>query len=347
LVCRSWEEKKVAPGGRAQQIDLAAYVSEKGTAQQQKQPSKLMLQNATDGRLVVTGLEGCFWDKETSERAVSFLEEIACNAKLQIVLCCEVDPRPYLTLIWVDADKDVEAAEAEGKGTKKKRNIETLPYRWNNLLSTFDVVGGHRLMVAPSLGGTETCQRKVKDLIECEYRGPWHDELKQTIDELIPPSGTPVETPTAHEIKEQLASKAWPAYRRVWLALAREEKLLLVHLSRGRLVNMSNERVLLSLAMSRLVKMAPYPQIVTPSFELFIRRAETDKTIAAWEEKAGMGLWSVIRIPFFAVILLGVMFLAVTTPESFQALLAIVATATAGIPLILRAFSGVGGSRAG
>ncbi|AWZ02863.1 hypothetical protein RHODOSMS8_03355 [Rhodobiaceae bacterium] len=341
------DEKKVAPGGRAQQIDLAAYVSEKGTAQQQKQPSKLMLQNATDGRLVVTGLEGCFWDKETSERAVSFLEEIACNAKLQIVLCCEVDPRPYLTLIWVDADKDVEAAEAEGKGTKKKRNIETLPYRWNNLLSTFDVVGGHRLMVAPSPGGTETCQRKVKDLIECEYRGPWHDELKQAIDELIPPSGTPVETPTAHEIKEQLASKAWPAYRRVWLALAREEKLLLVHLSRGRLVNMSNERVLLSLAKSRLVKMAPYPQIVTPSFELFIRRAETDKTIAAWEEKAGMGLWSVIRIPFFAVILLGVMFLAVTTPESFQALLAIVATATAGIPLILRAFSGVGGSRAG
>ncbi len=341
------DEKKVAPGGRAQQIDLAAYVSEKGSAQQQKQPSKLMLQNATDGRLVVTGLEGCFWDKETSEKAVSFLEEIACNAKLQIVLCCEVDPRPYLTLIWVDADKDVEAAEAEGKGTKKKRNIETLPYRWNNLLSTFDVVGGHRLMVAPSPGGTETCQRKVKDLIECEYRGPWHDELKQTIDELIPPSGTPVETPTAHEIKEQLASKAWPAYRRVWLALAREEKLLLVHLSRGRLVNMSNERVLLSLAKSRLVKMAPYPQIVTPSFELFIRRAETDKTIAAWEEKAGMGLWSVIRIPFFAVILLGVMFLAVTTPESFQALLAIVATATAGIPLILRAFSGVGGSRAG
>jgi len=118
-------------------------------------------------------------------------------------------------------------------------------------------------------------------------------------------------------------------------------------ISRGRLVNMSNERVLLSLAKSRLVKMAPYPQIVTPSFELFIRRAETDKTIAAWEEKAGMGLWSVIRIPFFAVILLGVMFLAVTTPESFQALLAIVATATAGIPLILRAFSGVGGSRAG
>ena len=287
-------------------------------------------------RMLITGLESSLSDRKTSQRAADCMEHLLEDSSLQVVLFCSVDPRPKL---MAQRQTGTEISDDE-------ESVEVLSARWESILSKFDVIAGGRFVASSprvTFGQPQgnSSAHNVFDDLEREANGPWRDDLRNVISDL----GTKLSAISRQDLIDQLVSTARPIYRLIWLALSTEEKLMLVHLARGKLANMRNDRVLSSLIKSRILTMDPYPRIATPSFEWFVRQAESEQTIAAWEKRSGLGAWAFIRLPFFAVIILGVMFLGVTAPQVFQSLSAIIVGAMAGVPLIVRLIASVGVGR--
>lgn len=147
---------------------------------------------------------------------------------------------------------------------------------------------------------------------------------------------------TDRDVIELVALHGEVHYRKAWEYCTREERLALYHLAQGKLINMSNHRVVEHLLRRGLVVFEPEPRIKSVSLTEFILNAELAGRMEAWAAEAAEGLWQSLRVPIFVVLMLVVAWIAYSSGDAFQAVVALVATSVAVIGQALRLLGMVG-----
>ncbi|MBL8271818.1 MAG: hypothetical protein JNL55_35800 [Steroidobacter sp.] len=140
-------------------------------------------------------------------------------------------------------------------------------------------------------------------------------------------------------------------HHRIWKLCCRSERVLLYELARGRLANPRNVATIQALLTRGLLKLDPWPKIADPSFESFVRTAESNDDVAQWQQDAtqgaGKGWRSTVTAVLLIVLLLAVIWFSWSAGDKFKVVSAIVAGAVAFLGQIGQAFnfvrSGPGG----
>lgn len=141
---------------------------------------------------------------------------------------------------------------------------------------------------------------------------------------------------TDRDVIELVALHGEVHFRKAWEYCTREERLALYHLAQGKLINMANHRLVEHLLRRGLVVFEPEPRIKSVSLMEFIRNAELPGRMEAWAAEAAEGLWQSVRVPFFVVLMLVVAWIAYSSGDALQAVVALVATSVAVIGQALR-----------
>lgn len=141
---------------------------------------------------------------------------------------------------------------------------------------------------------------------------------------------------TDRDVIELVALHGEIHYRKAWEYCTREERLALYHLAQGKLINMANHRVIEHLLRRGLVVFEPEPRVKSVSLTEFILNAELPGRMEAWAAEAAEGLWQSVRVPFFVVLMLVVAWIAYSSGDAFQAVVALVATSVAVIGQAVR-----------
>jgi hypothetical protein len=141
---------------------------------------------------------------------------------------------------------------------------------------------------------------------------------------------------TDRDVTEFVAQHAEVHYRKAWEYSTRDERLAMYHLAQGKLINMANQRVVEHLLRRGLVVFEPEPRIKAVSLAEFILNAELPGRMESYAAEAAEGLWQSVRVPFFVALMLVVAWLAYSSGDAFQAVVALVATSVAVIGQAMR-----------
>lgn len=123
-------------------------------------------------------------------------------------------------------------------------------------------------------------------------------------------------------------------YRMKWELCTKNERFLLYQLASGANVNPLNSEVVDHLMRRGYIYRDAGWHIINESFKQFILHAEREESIHQWQAYANTGIWTMLRIPIFTLVLI-----AITVFSSGQAIDSIlgIMTALLGlIPLLLR-----------
>lgn len=132
---------------------------------------------------------------------------------------------------------------------------------------------------------------------------------------------------------------------RHWRLLMPYEKLAAIQLAEGQVLNLNNPQPLKTLVERGLAVCDPKPRLMSKAFAEFVKSAEHKQTIARWETEGPATAWSMLRIPFVALLALSAVFLAYTGQETIQVLGGLLAAGTAGTPVVMRLLGWMGQSQ--
>jgi hypothetical protein len=132
-------------------------------------------------------------------------------------------------------------------------------------------------------------------------------------------------------------------HHRTWKLCTRAERLLLYQLATDRLANPRNQAVIDALIAQGLVRLNPWPQIVDPEFEAFVRTAENSKDLAEWQREASRASGKRARTTIVTIALLVLLVTVVwfnwTASDQFKIVSTILAASVAFLSQIGQAFS--------
>ncbi|MGH8177511.1 MAG: cache domain-containing protein [Steroidobacter sp.] len=122
-------------------------------------------------------------------------------------------------------------------------------------------------------------------------------------------------------------------HHRIWKLCTRTERLLLYQLATDRLANPRNQVVIDRLVARGLVAFDPWPKIVDPDFESFVRTAETSKDLAEWQRDAarmsGKKTRTVVIAAILILALIAVLWFSWTAGDQLKIVSAILAASVA------------------
>ena len=143
-----------------------------------------------------------------------------------------------------------------------------------------------------------------------------------------------------------MGDRAGAFYRKLWMLCTREERLVLIHLAQGNMINLKETDALQRLLWRNLIRRDPDFRLPNESFTNFVLPAEPPARIAGWEKgEVGESTWAMLRVPFLLFLVLVAAFIARTGGEGVQAMTAIVSAVFAGLPILARALSFLRGSQ--
>lgn len=138
---------------------------------------------------------------------------------------------------------------------------------------------------------------------------------------------------------DDLREQAEPYYRTLWTMCTEAEKVVLVHLAEGGLVNGKNADALKMLMRRGLVKRDPCFRLMNESFRRFVATDVCLGEVRSLERRAEASAWNQIRAPFI-VSLIGVCaFFFITQREVFDGSMAFFSAVAASLPALFRVFS--------
>jgi hypothetical protein len=138
---------------------------------------------------------------------------------------------------------------------------------------------------------------------------------------------------------DDLRERAEPYYRALWTMCTEAEKVVLVHLAEGGLVNGKNADALKMLMRRGLVKRDPCFRLMNESFRRFVGTDVCLGEVRSLERQAAASAWNRIRTPFM-VSLIGVCaFFFITQREVFDVSMAFFSAVAASLPALFRVFS--------
>ena len=277
--------------------------------------------------VLVTNFELGILDSQLRRALLKFLERVW--AEIPVILCSSLSPLYHLITPEAYPEFDKGAQNADPKIDEE--------LRWSSLLSTFRKerfwykAADWRKQDTPSLTtlSRECCW--ADELI------PIHDDLKDKVGSM-----------TEEQIIHQVGDRAEAFYRKQWILCTKEERLALMQLAQGNLVNPQNDEVIRRLLWCNLIQRDPDLRLANESFTHFVLTAESPARIAEWEKgEADGSTWTMLRAPFVLLLVLVAAFLSQTGGEGMDAMIAIVSSVLAGLPIIIRAVGFLRGGQTG
>jgi hypothetical protein len=140
---------------------------------------------------------------------------------------------------------------------------------------------------------------------------------------------------------DDLRERAEPYYRVLWAMCTEAEKVILVQLAEGALVNAKNAGALKMLMKRGLVKRDPAFRIMNESFRRFVATDICLHEVRDLEKKADTSAWGRMRAPF-AMVLLGVAaFIFITQRQVFDISIAFFSALATSLPVLFRVLGAV------
>jgi hypothetical protein len=275
--------------------------------------------------------------EDQREKVRAALSDILRAGRYRVVICSDVNPLDYLrTSTWQQ-----DAAAVSGKvpddasSEKATRALDVQRLRWGALLAQ---VHPTRVAWMPQdLGETGKASPHLVDVLraECDW-SPWLMEVRAEI--AADPrfrSGELDERQLIHWVVE----RAEPLFRRIWALLPAEDRLAVIQLAEGDLLNPRNETSVERLMRRGLVRRAPSFRLVSRAFGLFARRVERPERVSSWERGATGGAWELARIPLALVFLLILGYAVYAGRDTVDVTLAVIPALAAGFPTVVRLLS--------
>lgn len=138
------------------------------------------------------------------------------------------------------------------------------------------------------------------------------------------------------QIIAYFATHAGALYRMKWELCTKDERYLLYQLASGANVNPLNSEVVEHLMRRGYIYRDAGWHIINDSFKRFVLHAEREESIADWQNDANTGIWSMLRIPIFTVVLVLIVVTVFSSGQAIDSALGILTALLGMIPLLLR-----------
>jgi len=147
-------------------------------------------------------------------------------------------------------------------------------------------------------------------------------------------------------LKETVSRYAKPVYDMIWRTASKEEKLVLIHLARGGLVNIRSKAAIRGLLKRELIRLCPL-RLMNRTFRDYILGADDLASILEWKEEQEKSNWSKTKRPLLFLVTGVIVFLVVTQPGVLKSWLVLIPAVSAAVPALLRLIDGLSGNSAG
>lgn len=149
------------------------------------------------------------------------------------------------------------------------------------------------------------------------------------------------------QVIEFFTVQADAIYRKQWELRTVHEKVALWQLASGAKINPTNLEIIDHLRRREFIYREKGWRIVNESFRCFILSTESSRIIAQWMETTRSGLWPIIRIPLFTLLLVLVVLVIYSSGFALNSVLGIATTTLGIVPLLLKNLTMIKGSYAG
>ncbi len=268
--------------------------------------------------VLVTNFESGILEPRLRLALLEALERV--QAEIPVILCSSVSPLHHLVTPEAYPEFDEGIQDAVPKADEK--------FRWSALLSTFRK---ERFWYKAPDWRDEKGELQILSRECC-----WTDELIPIYEDLE----DKIKYLTGEQIIHQVGDRAGAFYRKLWMLCTKEERLILIHLARGNMVNLKETDVLQRLLWRNLTRRDPDFRLPNESFANFVLTAEPPARIAEWEKgEADGSTWTMLRMPFVLLLVLVAVLIARTGGEGVQAMTAIISAVFAGLPILIQGLS--------
>lgn len=161
----------------------------------------------------------------------------------------------------------------------------------------------------------------------CQTVKPFCDELRDS---------KALASMSRDQILEELEERAGAIYRSVWQSCDENERVVLEHVAQYGLTSTTSRRVVRRLLARGLLRKDPELRLMNRSFKRFVLEEERRREVVLLESQAGPSLWDRLRLPLGAGALIGVIFLAATQREAFNATLTMATGLTGLVPMLMK-----------
>ena len=299
----------------------------------------------TEGSWLLENLDIAILDEQRRLEVLELLEELSTADNTNVYLTADVPPLYRLV--------HPQAYPARGAGEdlaeNKAGNVEEVELlRWCDVLARFRKEYPHRELAdidqstQSSLKISDKDRKRLEDYADRELRVFWPEleYLQESLHKYIEDG----HIMSKRSIREYISIHGEILFRRRWEYCTRQERLALYQLAKGWVVNPRNSRVLEHLIRRGFVVLEPMPKIINETLARFIVNAEPPGRFELWKNEAADGIWQSLRIPFFIIFMLLVAWLAHTSGEVFQTLMALLASTVGFFATAMRAISFARGS---
>jgi len=145
------------------------------------------------------------------------------------------------------------------------------------------------------------------------------------------------------QVLDEIGERAEEYYTALWNPCSTSEKLVLMQIAQTGLVNGKVRKDVRSLLARGLLRRDPQLRLMNETFRRFVFvQAATSSLARQLEADLGSDAWSRFRVPFFAAVMVVLLFFFGTQRELFDSTFAVVGGLTATIPALLKMLSAFG-----
>ena len=150
----------------------------------------------------------------------------------------------------------------------------------------------------------------------------------------------------APALKEMVSRRVKPIYDNIWRTASKDEKLVLIHLARGGLVNIRSKPAIRGLLKRGLIRLCPL-RLMNQTFRDYVLGADDLASILEWKEKQETSHWSKAKRPILFLVTGVIVFLVVTQPGLLKSWLVLIPAVSASIPALLKLVDNISGHSTG
>lgn len=145
------------------------------------------------------------------------------------------------------------------------------------------------------------------------------------------------------QVLDEIGERAEEYYKALWNPCSASEKVVLMQIAQTGLVNGKARKAVRRLLARGLVRRDPQLRLMNETFLRFVSvQAATSSLARQLEDDLGSDAWSRFRVPFFAAVMVVLLFFFGTQRELFDSTFAVVGGLTATIPALLKMLSAFG-----
>jgi hypothetical protein len=145
------------------------------------------------------------------------------------------------------------------------------------------------------------------------------------------------------QVLDEIGERAEEYYTALWNPCSASEKLVLMQIAQTGLVNGKARKDVRRLLARGLLRRDPQLRLMNETFRRFVSVQATTSSLARQlEADLGSDAWSRFRVPFFAAVIVVLLFFFGTQRELFDSTFAVVGGLTATIPALLKMLSAFG-----